>query len=341
MRKIVLTVSTLCLAVAATSVRSAGNDDLWQMTTSMKMQGMAMPGTTTKSCIAKDGHYKPESDPKEKNCTFSDYKVSGNTVSWKMQCTGKNAMTGTGEMTRTSDMMKGTMKMRMEGMDVVQVMEGKRIGTCDAAAQKKAMDETLADIEASHQSGAKLACNNAVTAAVESGGRGNGDGQFRGKGACVAQKNQMCDQIRARAATHGGFATYIANRDQARSFNQTWGWALTECGIDIEQQRAPLCQRAVADKNYRFIGGLCPNEAKALNEKHCAGFGRGYTADAAHPNAGLCRALRSRAADYRDGDTKANEEADKAKAAENAKEQEKANAKATSSGEKLKKMFGF
>jgi hypothetical protein len=341
MRKIVHALPFALFALASQSASSAGNDELWEMTTTMKMQGMAMPGGKSKSCIAKDGAYNPDTDKKDKNCTTTDYKVSGNTVRWAMKCTGKDAMTGTGEMTRTADTMKGVMKMNAQGMDMEQVMEGKRIGTCDAAAQKKAVDDAVADITAANASGAKLACDNAVRMAAESGGRGNADNQFKGKGPCVAQKAQLCEQIRSRAGTHAGFAKYIQNRDQAKTLNQSWGWALGECGIDIETSRPGLCQRAVADRNYRFIGGFCPNEAAQLNAKECAGFGRDYTADMARPNAGMCRALRARAADYQDADTKANAEADKARAAENAKKQEEATGKAAASVEKMKKMFGF
>jgi len=262
-------------------------------------------------------------------------------VRWSMKCTGKEPMTGTGEMTKTAEAMKGVMKMNAQGMAMEQVMEGRKVGTCDAAAQRKATNDAVAEITAVQASGAKLACDNALRTTVESGGRGNGDSQFKGKGPCVAQKAQLCEQIRSRAATHGGFATYIKNQEQAKAMNQSWGWAFTECGVDIEKNRPGLCPRAVADKNYRFVGGFCPNEAAQLNAKECAGFGRDYTADMARPNAGMCRALRARAADYQDADTKANAEADKASAKENARKQEEANAKAASSVDKMKKMFGF
>ena len=341
MRKITSSVAAVCLVVGTTSAWGTGNDELWEMTTTMKMQGMAMQPMKSKFCQAKDGEYNPSADKPDKNCTVTDQKVTGNTVSWKMQCTGKNAMTGSGEMTRTADGMKGSFNMRAQGMDMVQVMEGKRVGTCDAAAQKKAINDAVAEADAANATNARIACDNAVQSAVQSGGRGNGDSQFKGKGACVAYKTQICDQIRTRVGTHAGFAGYVNNRDQAQSMNQSWGWAMTECGITLEQYRPTLCKSASNDKNYRFIGGFCPTEAADLNTRYCAGFGRGYTSDAQHPNASLCRAIRSKAASYQDADTKANAAADKAKADENAKEQEKANAKATGSMEKMKKMFGF
>lgn len=341
MRKIVLTVSTLCLAVAATSVRSAGNDELWEITTTMKMQGMAMPGMKTKSCIAKDGAYNPDADKKDKNCTTTDYKVSGNTVKWAMKCTGKDAMTGTGEMTKTADTMKGAFNMQAEGMAMVQVMEGKRIGTCDAVAQKKAVNEAVAEIQATSAAETKRNCEDTARQIARNGGDRATSDQFKGKGRCAAQRDSMCKQLRSRAGTHAGFAAYSNHRDALRAANQPSGVALADCGIDLEKQRPDLCKRAVVDKNYRFIGGFCPIEAAQLNAKECAGFGRDYTADLARPNAGTCRALRSRAGEYQDADTKANEEADRARAAESAKESEKNQAKSGGAMDKLKKTFGF
>jgi hypothetical protein len=61
----------------------------------------------------------------------------------------------------------------------------------------------------------------------------------------------------------------------------------------------------------------------------------------ARPNASVCRALRSKAAGYEDADTEANAAADKAAAAQSAKEGEKNKAKSEGSMDKLKKTFGF
>jgi hypothetical protein len=341
MRKTVVSVSALCLAFAATSVRSAGNDELWEMTTTMKMQGMAMPAMKSKMCIAKDGAYNPDADKKDKNCTTTDYKVSGNTVKWAMKCTGKNAMTGTGEMTKTADAMKGTFNMQAEGMAMVQVMDGKRIGTCDAVAQKKAVNEAVADINATSAAETKRSCEDTARQIARNGGEKATGDTFKGKGQCAAQRESLCKQLRSRAGTYAGFAAYNNHRDALRAANQPSGGALADCGIDLEKQRPDLCKRAVGDKNYRFIGGFCPVEAAQLNAKECAGFGRDYTADLARPNAGVCRALRSKAAGYEDADTKANAEADRAAATESAKESEKNQAKSGGAMDKLKKTFGF
>jgi hypothetical protein len=114
------------------SVWAAGSDELWEMTTKMDMQGMAMPATTQTSCLPKGGAYQPEKSPQQKNCEMTDIKVSGNTTRWKMHCSGKDAMDGSGEVIRTADTMHGTMKMAMQGMQMTQSISGKRVGACQA-----------------------------------------------------------------------------------------------------------------------------------------------------------------------------------------------------------------
>ena len=117
--------------MSSASVLAAGNDELWEMTTKMDMMGMSMPGATQKTCMKKESGYQPGKSEQNKNCEMVDVKVSGNTTKWKMHCTGENAMEGSGEMTRTADTMNGTVKMSMKRGEMVQVISGKRVGTCN------------------------------------------------------------------------------------------------------------------------------------------------------------------------------------------------------------------
>jgi hypothetical protein len=113
-------------------VMAAGSDELWEMTVKMDTPGMSMPAMTHNSCLPKGAAYKPEKDQQQKNCEVTDLKVSGTKTSWKMHCTGKDAMDGSGEVTRTADTINGSMKMSMQDMQMTQVISGKRIGTCQA-----------------------------------------------------------------------------------------------------------------------------------------------------------------------------------------------------------------
>lgn len=122
----------LLVAASPASVWAAGSDELWKMTTKMDMPGMAMPAMTETVCLPKGGSYKPGKVPHQKNCEMSDLKVSGNKTSWKMHCSGRDAMDGSGEVTRTATTMKGTMKLSSKEIQMTQDISGKRVGTCQA-----------------------------------------------------------------------------------------------------------------------------------------------------------------------------------------------------------------
>lgn len=131
MKKVLAGIVILGLMNSA-SVMAEGSDELWEITTKMSMQGMDMPAMTQSSCLAKGGAYKPEKSRQQENCEITNVKVSGNKTTWKMHCSGKDAMDGSGEVTRSADKLHGMMKLSMENGEMAQVISGKRIGTCQA-----------------------------------------------------------------------------------------------------------------------------------------------------------------------------------------------------------------
>ena len=135
--------SFFCIAVAATSftlalpAAAAGEGEWWEMTTRMEMPGMpAMPGgQAVKFCRVKGDESKPVQSKDDKDCTVSNVWNAGNTMSFNMKCTGKDAMTGSGEMTSTPTTFNQKIKMRSGGEDMTMVSTGKRIGgACKAGA---------------------------------------------------------------------------------------------------------------------------------------------------------------------------------------------------------------
>jgi hypothetical protein len=261
------------------SALAAGDDESWEMSVKMDMPGMAMPAVKHTSCLPKGGAYKPDSGPKDKNCQMTDVKVSGNTTSWKMQCSGREPMTGSGEVTRTADAMNGTIKMNMQGMQMTQILSGKRVGNCDAATERKKVDDQVAAIIGD-------SCKTQIDMAVKTGGyEAKTPESFTRKDLCLGSKPELCEKARA----------FITGYDQYATYAKSKGWVVAECGIDLDAKRAPLCKSAVAEKKNPFIRDYCPAEAKAFRDEYarnCQGFGRGYTSDAAHPNAKLCSSLR-------------------------------------------------
>ncbi|MFO7985293.1 MAG: DUF3617 family protein [Desulfatiglandaceae bacterium] len=111
------------------------NPGKWEMTTETEMVGMPVqiPPVTHTQCLTSDD-LVPRSNETGKECEVSDVKISGNTVSWKMVCSGENGpMEGTGQATYRGDHMEGVMNMVISGagMQITNKISGRRIGDCD------------------------------------------------------------------------------------------------------------------------------------------------------------------------------------------------------------------
>ena len=124
----------LILLCAAGIAHSAGVDmkeGEWESSTEMTMEGMPMPPQASKStyCLTREDPV-PKSE-KDKDCKIVNQKVTGNKVSWRMEC--KKAE-GEGEITYRGSTYQGNFRMRMvEGgqtMNMNMKLAGKYLGPC-------------------------------------------------------------------------------------------------------------------------------------------------------------------------------------------------------------------
>ena len=140
MRRIgLIGVAVLAMALFMAGVSWAGPDikyGLWEITTKIEMEGMPfpMPPMKIRNCVEK-GKEVPQQEEKNKDCKMLESKVSGNSVTWKMECRDKRSVTtSTGKVTYSGDSFKGnTTIVVKEGSDtntMTQSMEGRRIGDC-------------------------------------------------------------------------------------------------------------------------------------------------------------------------------------------------------------------
>jgi hypothetical protein len=127
----------MIIVFASVAVAVAGGpnmeEGLWEVTSKMEMPGMSMPPVTNKQCLTNDNMVPKNANPDDE-CQITDSQVSGDTVTWTMECSGPNGqMTGDGEITYQGTSFKGKMKMTMpqQGMEMVSHMSGKRVGECD------------------------------------------------------------------------------------------------------------------------------------------------------------------------------------------------------------------
>ena len=121
-----------------TSPMREGN---WEITMKMSMpgmpggRGMEMPPMKQTQCVTAEMVKDPQASlpkgPGGGDCKLSDYKVSGNTVSYTMTCTKPTAMTAAAQMTFSGpDAYTGTMTVDSNGMKMSTAYEGKRLGDC-------------------------------------------------------------------------------------------------------------------------------------------------------------------------------------------------------------------
>jgi len=135
---VALAIGSFVIAAAAAPTMREG---MWEITVKMDMPGMpaGAPPQTTQQCLSQKDFDNPQkmapgNDPKSSRCETTDYKLQGNTATWKMACKGENAMTGTGSMTFSGASYTGTNKMSMKHGDQTINMTmnyaGKHLGPC-------------------------------------------------------------------------------------------------------------------------------------------------------------------------------------------------------------------
>jgi len=110
-----------------------GPDNVWEVTSTMTMEGMRVPGPPTQVC-AKAGENAPP--PMQNDCQITDHKTTGNRTTFRVTCTGKEPMSGTGEMTTGPNSYQGIMRLsaKMDGETTNMTTEysGSLIGKCTA-----------------------------------------------------------------------------------------------------------------------------------------------------------------------------------------------------------------
>ena len=276
-----------CLSLAALPVLAQGGpDELWNMTTRMEMAGM--PGQTFPSQVCmKKGEAQPQKMSQDKNCKVTDVRNVGNKTSWKVVCTGRDAMSGTGEITRTRDSMDGRIRLQGksggETMDMTMVLSGKLAGGCNAGEeQKKQQAQAKAMVAQGDAQMAKF-CRESMDKFMTQ--------MFEGEGAvCKAQKAEYCAHV---SKATQAMRTPAGYRKSAKAAD--WDEAGRVCKVNMASVRAGACKSAVGGRDWPFVADYCPAEAKKIAAEHCAG--RDYTAAMASEYKEICGRYARRSAE--------------------------------------------
>ncbi|MFY2762726.1 DUF3617 domain-containing protein [Arenimonas sp. MALMAid1274] len=285
----------LGLTVAGAVLAQAGTGNLYRVTSKIEIQGMpmSMPSQPVEVCGPK-GESSQAMVPRDKNCTVSDYRVSGNKSTFRMACTGENPMTATGEFERLgADAYRGRMQMsgKMEGepMDMTMTFEGKKIRDCNYATESPQA-----------QANAMLAktCTDMMRTPTYSMYE-----SFAKPGAlCAKDKARYCSAITTKEITPdlirtGQQVPYYFDAMQACGLSRAAvvakGCTLAATQRDYAfiadfcpDQLAKACAAADPAKDYEFVVPHCPAQAQAAAAKHCAG--RDFTAMYGSPHGNFC-----------------------------------------------------
>ena len=257
-----------------TPVAFAATGEYWEITNKVEMQGMSMPGMTSKVCMPSGGEKDPRNSA-DKDCEMSDVKVSGNKTSWKMRCTKEGeTMTGSGEMTYSTDRNEGKFDMTTKQGNMSMSFVNKRLGgACDPDEMKKKME---AQVTASNKELAKM-CEGMKT---------NHDwlvksSLFLEKNAiCAAKKDPFCDLMKRESGRD--LEVYFSIKGNTSPVSKS-------CGINMESTKKALCKSVDAnnsDFTKQFRGEVhqlyadplraeCPAEMKLYAEisrkRYCEG----------------------------------------------------------------------
>lgn len=279
--------AALAVAAAALAHAQGGPDELWNMSTRMEMAGMPGQAFTNEVCMKK-GQTQPDKMSQDKNCKVADMRTVGNKTTWKIECAGRDPVTGTGEITRTRDSMNGRMRMQgkqgNESFDMTTVMSGRLIGSCNAEDQNKKAQAAVAAGAAQMAQ----ACNDFMDKYMTM--------MFEGESAvCKAQRAEYCARVTKTSQSMRNPAGYRTAMKNEGLRGQGWDQAGKACGVKTAPIRAEACKGAMNGRDWAFVGDHCPAEAKKIAAEHCAG--RSYTAVMASEYKAVCQRYASRQSD--------------------------------------------
>ena len=133
MKKIAIAVLSTLVLPATIFAADTMREGYWELITTTEMPGMPMeiPPTKIKHCYTKeDVKDQRKTISTDKNCTITDFKQSGNKISWKMKCTGENSGVFSGETIFKTDAYDSTMKMQTQGQTMNMKVKARRLGNC-------------------------------------------------------------------------------------------------------------------------------------------------------------------------------------------------------------------
>jgi len=153
----------LVLLCAVGTAHSAGVDmkeGNWEISseTSMTMEGMSMPSMANRStyCLTREDPVPRAEKDKDKDCRIVGHKVTGNKVSWRVECKKGE---GEGEITYHGTTYNGFFKMKMvedgQTMNMDMKLAGKYLEPCPKGQRSGPTGETAKQVAVGQQMAAQ------------------------------------------------------------------------------------------------------------------------------------------------------------------------------------------
>ncbi|MFN6961146.1 MAG: DUF3617 domain-containing protein [Rhodocyclaceae bacterium] len=132
-----LSFALVCLMLARPTLAQEMSPGLWELTTTMKMQGMNMPAQKFTHCYTPQdlAAGKQYGIDEKSNCTIRNMKNVGGNISYDMICEADGSkMSGTVKGTMSATTFSFEQKLRMtpdQGIgDMISLIKGRRLGDC-------------------------------------------------------------------------------------------------------------------------------------------------------------------------------------------------------------------
>ena len=133
----VLIILVLFIPVAQAADSISIEKGMWETTVTMTSPMFPQPRVTTETeCVDRSEFGIDDFLPSEQSqCSVTESNVSGNTLTWSMQCSVEGmTSSGGGEITSKGDSGSGRMYMNMQmqgqSFDMETIWQGRRVGPC-------------------------------------------------------------------------------------------------------------------------------------------------------------------------------------------------------------------
>lgn len=266
---------------------AAGQDELWEVSSQMNVPGMpaGMGAMTHRVCQDRDPSKHSAPVPEKENCQVTDVKQSGQRTTMTVTCPdSKTFIEHTYNAARTE--YKGTMRMSGRDGEMTMNTTGRKVGSCDAAAERRKQQTQVAAIQG-QAAQAQAAMKQQYDLQISECGEAVRTMQY-GKLGMYGQCRQQPEYCKAMASVPEAKPALSActarQAEFCRRYRTEEGFLLAKadpnaaagCGVSVAQVQAELCPGAAQKESLAFLGRYCIAEAKPLAEKHCAG--RDFTA---------------------------------------------------------------